>query len=102
MFDFSFGELMLVGVIALVVFLLLFTPWRINVLLLGIDPTNDHSAMGRSDTMILLQLDTETGEVKLVSFLRDLYVAIPGNGKTRLNAALKNRRLFQFKEDDAK
>ncbi|MEG2252665.1 MAG: LCP family protein, partial [Clostridia bacterium] len=34
------------------------------------------------------QPDTpETGDIRLVSFLRDLYVPIPNHGKTRLNAA---------------
>lgn len=42
---------------------------------------------GRSDTMILLQVDTRTRDIKMISFLRDLYVKISGHGKTRLNAA---------------
>ena len=59
---------------------------RIRILLIGTDAYTIKQK-GRSDTMILVQLDVDTGEVKMVSFLRDLYVAIPGHGKTRLNAA---------------
>ena len=57
-----------------------------RVLLIGTDAYQLEDA-GRSDTMIVLQVDTQTNEVKMISFLRDLYVAIPGHGKTRLNAA---------------
>ena len=35
----------------------------------------------------MAQVDVQTGEIKLVSFLRDLYVRIPHHGSTRLNAA---------------
>lgn len=42
---------------------------------------------GRSDTMVLVQADPAAGSVRALSFLRDLYVAIPGCGTTRLNAA---------------
>lgn len=59
---------------------------RMRFLLIGTDAYTIRKT-GRSDTMILMQLDVETNEVKMVSFLRDLYVAIPGYQKTRLNAA---------------
>ncbi len=42
---------------------------------------------GRSDTMMLAQVNLKTCEVRLVSFLRDLYVKIPRHGSNRLNAA---------------
>lgn len=58
----------------------------LNVLLIGVD-TEDAGKAGQSDAMILAQIDAARGDVRLVSFLRDLYVAIPGHGKTRLNAA---------------
>ena len=58
----------------------------LNVLLIGVD-TAEEGAAGRSDTMMLAQISPQSGQVKLVSFLRDLYVSIPGHGKTRLNAA---------------
>lgn len=57
-----------------------------NVLVIGADSNKDGSE-GRSDTMMLVSLNNQTNELKIVSFLRDLYVDIPGYGKDRLNAA---------------
>ena len=57
-----------------------------NLLLIGFD-SYDPEEPGRSDSMILAQITPQTGDIKLVSFLRDLYVPIPGHGSTRLNAA---------------
>jgi LCP family protein required for cell wall assembly len=37
--------------------------------------------------MMLAQLDPKSKTIKLVSFLRDMYVKIPGKGSTRINAA---------------
>jgi len=57
-----------------------------NLLLIGLD-AYDAEETGRSDAMMLAQITPSTGDVKLISFLRDLYVSIPGHGRTRLNAA---------------
>ncbi len=57
-----------------------------NVLVIGAD-SNQDGTDGRSDTMMVISLDSSTGSMKIVSFLRDLYVEIPGYGKDRLNAA---------------
>ena len=37
--------------------------------------------------MMLARIDPDAGTVRLASFLRDLYVSIPGHGRDRLNAA---------------
>ncbi|MDD3214933.1 MAG: LCP family protein [Eubacteriales bacterium] len=58
----------------------------IRILLIGSDAYKPNGT-GRSDAMVLLQVNVETAEVKMISFLRDLYVAIPGYKKNRLNAA---------------
>ena len=58
----------------------------LHLLLIGVDSSAE-GQRGRSDTMMLARVDAATGSVRLVSFLRDLYVPIPGYGKTRLNAA---------------
>lgn len=58
----------------------------LNILLIGEDAARE-GQNGRSDTMMLAQIDPEGGTIKLVSFLRDLYVPIRGHGSTRLNAA---------------
>lgn len=57
-----------------------------NVLVIGADSNKDGSE-GRSDTMMLISLNSKDNSMKIVSFLRDLYVDIPGYGKDRLNAA---------------
>ena len=58
----------------------------VNILLIGLD-TVEAGKPARSDTMILLSVNPAAGTVRALSFLRDLYVPIPGCGKTRLNAA---------------
>ena len=57
-----------------------------RLLILGID-TDDQSMRGRSDTMMLAVLDFRKGSLNLISFMRDLYVSIPGRGHNKLNAA---------------
>lgn len=56
-----------------------------TLLLIGSDSYDE--TRGRSDTVLLCQLNTRTNTVKLVSFLRDLYLEIPGKGSNRLNAS---------------
>ena len=58
-----------------------------NILLIGCDARGDVEG-NRSDTMILLSIDTKTRKLKLTSFLRDSYVYIPEKGySNKLNAA---------------
>ena len=42
---------------------------------------------GRSDSMILVSLNSATNEMSLTSFMRDCYVEVPGYGWDKLNAA---------------
>ena len=55
-----------------------------TMLFIGVDTSGK---AGRSDVMMLARIDPDAGTVRLVSFLRDLYVSIPGHGYDRLNAA---------------
>ena len=49
-----------------------------NILLIGTDERHDEfSKAARADTVMLLSLNKKTYDVKLVSFERDMYVAIP-------------------------
>lgn len=57
-----------------------------NILLIGADNGDDGNSH-RSDTTMLVSIDNETKKIRLVSFLRDLYLEIPTVGKTKLNAA---------------
>ena len=56
-----------------------------NILLIGRDNRQEEPA--RSDCMILCSFSPDTGDVIFTSFLRDLYVPIPGHRDNRLNAA---------------
>jgi LCP family protein required for cell wall assembly len=61
-------------------------PKQINVLLLGSDRRN-YGGGFRTDTIILVTLNSELGRVNITSFPRDLYVTIPGRGMNRINTA---------------
>lgn len=65
----------------------LFSPGRINILLLGIDRTPEGSAVGRSDTLILTTALPLQGYLGILSIPRDLWVTIPGVGENRINTA---------------
>lgn len=58
----------------------------INLLLIGIDSRYNISA-GLSDTMMVVSVCPSQKKIVLTSFLRDVYVMIPGVGANRLNAA---------------
>jgi LCP family protein required for cell wall assembly len=62
----------------------------INILFIGEDTRPGEAGAGRSDTMMLLSYDCETNEAKLISFLRDTYVYIPGRDTwNRINTAYR-------------
>ena len=56
-----------------------------NILLVGVDARPGETS-SRSDTIIVLTLDG-SGGIRLTSFLRDMYVSIPGHGNNRINTA---------------
>lgn len=56
-----------------------------NVLLIGCDKSDGTSQ--RSDSMILVTVDKVHQKIKMTSFMRDLWVSIPGYYDARLNAA---------------
>ena len=58
-----------------------------SVLLIGTDSRDVGSERGRSDTMLLLSLNSQTHQIYLTSFMRDAYVNIPNYGYNKLNAA---------------
>jgi len=60
----------------------------LNILLIGLDSRTEE-LVGRSDTMLLVRVDPNGSAIRMVSFLRDLYVSIPDRGKGRLNAAYR-------------
>jgi LCP family protein required for cell wall assembly len=61
-------------------------PSQVNILLLGSD-RRPWDAGFRTDTIILLTLNSELGRVNITSFPRDLWVTLPGWGPSRINTA---------------
>ena len=61
----------------------------INIMLIGHD-SRVMTERARSDTMILLSINKNTNTIHLTSFMRDLYVQIPGGySDNRMNAAYR-------------
>lgn len=61
-----------------------------TVMVLGSDVRYQERKLGypeRSDTLMLVRLDPDRGQISLLSFPRDLKVNIPGHGDDKLNAA---------------
>lgn len=56
-----------------------------NILILGSDTRGEDA--GRADTIMVLQLDGPSKKPKLVSFMRDTFVDIPGYDPNKINAA---------------
>lgn len=56
-----------------------------NILVLGSDTRGEKKS--RTDTMMLISWNKETDEVKVISFMRDIYADIPGYKSTKLNTA---------------
>lgn len=57
----------------------------INIMLIGQD-RREGQGRQRSDAMILCTINTKTKTVTLTSFMRDLYVQIPGYSPNKMNA----------------
>jgi len=57
-----------------------------NILLLGTDQ-RELGAVGRTDTIMVLAIDAPNHRAALISFPRDIYLAIPGIGYSRINTA---------------
>ena len=58
----------------------------VNILLIGQD-REEGEERARSDSMILCSFNKKSKKLTMTSFLRDLYVKIPGFGSNRINAA---------------
>ncbi len=58
---------------------------RENILVLGVDSRGEDKA--RTDTMMIFSWDKQNNDVKVISFMRDIYADIPGNKSYKLNTA---------------
>lgn len=56
-----------------------------NYLLLGVDSRGEEQS--RTDTMMVMSWNKETNDIKLISFMRDIYADIPGYQSYKLNTA---------------
>jgi polyisoprenyl-teichoic acid--peptidoglycan teichoic acid transferase len=60
----------------------------LNVLVLGVDARPESEEMGsRTDTIMLVQVVPKTGDVKLLSVPRDLFVEVEPGERDKINAA---------------
>lgn len=59
----------------------------INIMLVGQDRRPGENYLTRSDAMILCTFNTKSKTITLTSFMRDLYVTIPGRTPNKMNAA---------------
>ena len=57
-----------------------------NILLIGTDQ-RDLDYVGRTDTIMVLAIDSANNRAALISFPRDMYLPIPGVGYSRINTA---------------
>lgn len=57
-----------------------------NILLIGVDRRQSEES-SRSDTMMLLSIDRANKKIKLTSFMRDMWVDIPGEGYAKINSS---------------
>ncbi|GBG55464.1 cell envelope-related transcriptional attenuator [Sporomusaceae bacterium FL31] len=58
---------------------------KMNIMVLGVDERADD--VGRSDTLFVVTVDTNTKEVAMLSIPRDTRVKIPGHGYDKINHA---------------
>jgi LCP family protein required for cell wall assembly len=58
-----------------------------NLLFIGVDLRAGQNWNGNSDSMILISINSNTHQIYMTSFMRDLYVNIPGIGYDKLNRA---------------
>lgn len=58
----------------------------INIAFFGLDRRNSNES-SRSDSIMVVSIDEKKQKIKVTSLMRDMYVAIPGKGKNRINSA---------------
>lgn len=63
-------------------------PMVLNVALFGVDKHDEADSRSRSDSLMVLSLDSRRKKIKLTSIMRDLWVKIPGYRDNRINTAI--------------
>lgn len=59
----------------------------LNILLLGTDARPEDSGPPRTDALVLVRIERDSGRVSMLSIPRDLWVSYPSGGEGRINAA---------------
>jgi LCP family protein required for cell wall assembly len=62
-------------------------PVKDNILVIGIDRVPEGTEAGRSDTNVLVRVDSSQPRITTLAIPRDLWVPIPGYGENRINTA---------------
>ena len=62
-------------------------PVRDNILVIGIDRVPEGTVTGRSDTNVIVRVDSAQPRITTLAIPRDLWVTIPGYGENRINTA---------------
>jgi LCP family protein required for cell wall assembly len=75
------------ALIALILGMYFFLPFRTNILLLGMDYADPGSTVARTDTIILTTFQPHKPYIGMLSIPRDLWVNVPGVGENRINTA---------------
>ena len=84
----GFGTGGVLLLILLASLLLFFPPPRTNILILGLDRRpSEHTTISRTDTMILVTVNSRANYVGMLSIPRDLWLKMPGGFMDRINDA---------------
>jgi len=70
---------------------------RVNILLMGVDKRPDEAGPPRTDTLMVVSIDPNNGDVSILSLPRDLWVPIPAyniNGKINTAYAIGEARRY--------
>jgi len=62
-------------------------PVKANILVIGIDRVPAGTEAGRSDTNVMVRVDSSKPRITTLAIPRDLWVPIPGYGENRINTA---------------
>lgn len=62
---------------------------NINILLVGEDRRSSEKTISNTDTLLVANINAETGKVSILSIPRDTQVIIPGHGMSKINAAAR-------------
>lgn len=77
--------LLALGLLLVMLGVYFLAPLRTNLLVLGVDRAPEGTALGRTDTIILVSAEPLTAKVDMLSIPRDLWIGLPGGGENRIN-----------------